>query len=174
MPPGRTRLYADNAARQRAYRAREAPRRAQRTRKVYHLSQTDEWETPQPFFDQLHAEFGFTLDVAATAQNAKCVRYFTKDDDGLARDWGQEICWMNPPFKQSLDVWMHKAFESAQAGALVVCLVPSRTDRPWWRAYAMRGECRFVEGRLKFGGSPYNAPFPNAIIIFRPPMYGDR
>src|SRR5262245_47178396 len=109
MPPGRTRLYADNAARQRAYREREAKRRAQRTRKVYHLSQTDEWETPQWFFDELHTTFAFTLDVAATPQNAKCPRYFTKVDDGLVQDWGREICWMNPPFKQSLDLWMRKA-----------------------------------------------------------------
>ena len=47
-------------------------------------SDTPEWATPQDFFDELNAEFGFTLDVCATPENAKCERYFTQDTDGLS------------------------------------------------------------------------------------------
>lgn len=36
-------------------------------------SATDEWATPQGEYDLLNREFGpFTLDVCATAENAKC------------------------------------------------------------------------------------------------------
>lgn len=38
-------------------------------------SATGEWETPWPFFRRLDAEFRFTLDVCATAANAKCARF---------------------------------------------------------------------------------------------------
>ena len=51
-------------------------------------SETDEWETPQAFFDALNQEFHFTLDVCATDENAKCAEYFTREQDGLSRNWG--------------------------------------------------------------------------------------
>ena len=55
-----------------------------------------------------------------------------------------------------------------RGGATVVCLVPARTDTAWWHDYAMRGEIRFIRGRLKFGSSKNSAPFPSAIVIFYP------
>lgn len=53
-------------------------------------SDTVEWATPIEFFNHLDSEFGFTLDVCATADNAKCDRYFTKEDDGLKQSWKGE------------------------------------------------------------------------------------
>jgi site-specific DNA-methyltransferase (adenine-specific) len=61
-------------------------------------SQTVEWATPQRLFDDLNAEFKFTLDPCSTHKNAKCVRHFTKGEDGLAQDWGLETVFMNPPY----------------------------------------------------------------------------
>lgn len=44
-------------------------------------SATDEWSTPGWLVDQLAAEFGpFTLDPAATPENAKAPAYFTRED----------------------------------------------------------------------------------------------
>lgn len=82
---------------------------------VHYLSQTDLWATPQAFYDKLNAEFGFETDVCATAENAKCPRYFTQADDGLAQDW-TGTCWMNPPYGREIGKWMRKAYESAQGG----------------------------------------------------------
>ena len=42
-----------------------------------------EWETPQDFFDEWDAKFHFDLDCCATDENAKCARYFTKEDDAF-------------------------------------------------------------------------------------------
>lgn len=134
---------------------------------VHFSSATDLWATPQAFYDALHSEFGFTLDVSATADNAKCRDYFTVEQDGLSQDWSG-VCWMNPPYGREICAWMRKAYESAQAGATVVCLVPARTDTAWWHDYAKRGEIRFIRGRLKFGNAQNSAPFPSAVVIFRP------
>jgi phage N-6-adenine-methyltransferase len=134
-------------------------------------SATDEWETPRFLFDGLDAEFGFDLDVSANHINAKCKRYFTRTEDGLRQKW-EGVCWMNPPYGRDIERWMQKAFESASAGALVVCLVPVRTDTRWWHKFAMRGEIRYLRGRLRFGGSKNSAPFPSALVIFRPPKCG--
>lgn len=133
---------------------------------VHFSSATDLWATPQDFYDKLNAEFGFTLDVCANADNAKCADYFTSEQDGLAQEW-RGVCWMNPPYGRAIKDWMRKAYEASQAGATVVCLVPARTDTGWWWDYAMKGEVRFIRGRLKFGGHDTNAPFPSAVVIFR-------
>ena len=135
---------------------------------VHYSSATPEWETPQAFFDRLDAEFRFTLDVCSTHENAKCAAHYTRDEDGLAQSWSG-VCWMNPPYGREIAAWMRKAFRESRRGATVVCLVPARTDTAWWHDYAMRGEIRFLRGRLKFGNAPANAPFPNAVVIFRPP-----
>jgi phage N-6-adenine-methyltransferase len=130
------------------------------------VSQTDNWATPQAFFDKLNAEFNFDLDVCADAQNAKCERYFTKEQDGLLQEWTGTV-WCNPPYGRVLKDWLRKSVESWKAGATVVLLVPARTDTGWWHDYATQGEIRFIRGRLKFGDSKTAAPFPSAVIVFR-------
>jgi phage N-6-adenine-methyltransferase len=136
-------------------------------RDVYASSATCEWETPQDLFDKLNEEYHFELDVCATADNTKCERYFTKEQDGLKPEW-KGRCWMNPPYGKEIGAWMKKAYESSLEGATVVCLVPARTDTAWWHDYAMKGKITFLRGRLKFGGAKNNAPFPSAIVVFRP------
>lgn len=133
---------------------------------VHFSSATDLWATPQDFFDKLNAEFGFEVDVCATPENAKCARYFTKLDDGLAQEW-RGVCWMNPPYGREISAWMRKANDAVRGGAVVVCLVPARTDTRWWHEYAIKHEIRFIRGRLKFGSAKSNAPFPSAVVVMR-------
>lgn len=134
---------------------------------LHFSSATDLHSTPQAFFDKLDAEFHFTLDVCATSENAKCGRYYTEQDDGLAQQWSGTV-WMNPPYGRAIRRWMEKANEAARAGATVVCLVPARTETNWWHECAIMHEIRFVRGRLKFGGAKHNAPFPSAVVVMRP------
>lgn len=129
-------------------------------------SATDEWATPQDFFDRLNAEFDFDLDPCSTDGNAKCARHFTRQEDGLTQKWTGTV-YMNPPYGREIGKWVRKAYESAQGGATVVCLLPARTDTAWWHDYCAKGEARFIRGRLKFSGSKSNAPFPNVVVIFR-------
>ena len=135
---------------------------------VHFSSKTDEWGTPPDFFAAQDAEHHFTLDVCATAQNARCAAFFTRADDGLTKDWASERCWMNPPYGRVIGDWMRKAYESSLAGALVVCLVPARTDTAWWHDYAAKGDVVFIRGRLKFQGGASSAPFPSAVVVFKP------
>lgn len=139
-------------------------------------SATDEWATPQALFDELNAEFGFTLDVCANAANAKCAHYIAANS--LGEDWtrGSGAVWCNPPYGREIGDWVGKALFTSMQGRTVVALLPARTDTRWWHAsiwdsgrhrpYA-RVEVRFIRGRLKFGGSKNSAPFPSAIVVFR-------
>jgi len=44
---------------------------------VMFSSKTDNWATPQWLYDELHKEFNFTLDPCASADNAKCDKFYT-------------------------------------------------------------------------------------------------
>ena len=134
---------------------------------IHYSSKSNEWATPQDFFDKLNAEFHFTLDVAATQENAKCEKYFTVETDGLNQSWIGQTCWMNPPYGREIGKWIEKAYKESIKGVTVVCLIPARTDTTYWHEFVMKGEIRFIKGRLKFGSSKLNAPFPSAIVIFR-------
>ena len=138
---------------------------------IHFSSKSIYWSTPQWLFDALEKEFGFTIDVCANAENAKCKRYFTEDDNALMKDWGPEVCWMNPPYGTEIEKFMAKAHGASLSGATVVCLVPSRTDTKWWHKYAMKHEIRFLRGRLKFGNATDAAPFPSALVVMRPDKF---
>jgi len=131
-------------------------------------SATDLWSTPQEFFEKLNAKFKFQTDVCALPDNTKCSKYFTPEIDGLSQDW-EGICWMNPPYGRGIGEWVRKAYESAREnGATIVCLLPARCDTRWWHDYCMKGEITYIKGRLKFGDAKDSAPFPSAIVVFRP------
>jgi phage N-6-adenine-methyltransferase len=133
---------------------------------VHFSSKTDDWATPQDFFDELDKEFRFTLDPCADDLNHKCKKYFTREDDGLSQDWSGHRLFMNPPYGREIGKWVKKASEVA--GGVVVCLLPARTDTRWFHDYIYgKSEVRFIKGRLKFGGSKNSAPFPSMIVIFR-------
>ena len=87
--------------------------------KVYHRDKRSDWETPHALFAALDAEFHFTLDVCASPDNAKCARYFTVADDGLAQPW-EGVCWMNPPYGRGVERWI------PQSPTRVACRA-----RPW-------------------------------------------
>ena len=133
------------------------------------MSNKQDWATPQSFFDRLDAEFHFDIDVCADEKTAKCNTYYTVETDGLTQAWNG-TCWMNPPYGREIGKWMKKAYESFMYNdATVICLVPARTDTKWWHDYAMKAsEIRFIKGRLKFGNATTSAPFPSAVVVFRP------
>ena len=137
--------------------------------KVLFSSKAEKWATPQDFFDKLNDEFNFTLDAAASPDNAKCANYFTEEQDGLAQSWEGHTVWCNPPYCRKTGLWVKKAYEEHQrTGCTVVMLLPSRTDVRWFHDYILgKAEIRFIKGRLKFGGNKNSAPFPSIVVIYR-------
>lgn len=128
-----------------------------------------EWTTPRWLFDRLDAEFGFTLDAAASAENALCPAYLTEADDALQQAW-TGVCFCNPPYGHGVGRWVRHGWEQVyedRVADVVVFLVASRTGTQWWHRYAMRStEIRFVEGRLRFGEAQNAAPFDSAVLVF--------
>jgi phage N-6-adenine-methyltransferase len=124
-------------------------------------NEVDDYATPWELFDLLHERFRFTVDVAATPANARLPHFWTKEDDALARRWGHERVWCNPPFS-TIDPWVAKAWQEFNAGCeLIVMLLPAnRTEQPWWQQWIEPHRDRtlgvlsveFLPGRPRFTG----------------------
>lgn len=157
---------------------------------VHFSSKSDDWATPQDFFDKMSERYTLVLDVCASKTNYKCRTFFTSeglfqvedgaflklsDQNGLNSIWRhpdfpEDVlpnCWMNPPYGRGIGAWVKKAYEESQKGCLVVCLLPARTDTKWFHDYCVKGEIEFIKGRLKFGGAKNAAPFPSMVVVFR-------
>ena len=126
------------------------------------------YATPDWLFESLQKEFGFTLDVCANPDNAKCEKYITPEQDGLLQNWNG-VVWCNPPYGRNIGAWVHKALLESFNGVTSVLLLPARTDTRWFHNWILgKSEIRFIKGRLKFGSEVNNAPFPSMIVIFKP------
>ena len=150
-------------------------------RKALFSSASDDWPTPQRFYDELDGEFGFVVDACASTTNHKAPHFYALDHpdparrDGLAGDWaadarrhgGRAFC--NPPYGRQIGAWMAKAAATARQGVTVVCLVPARTDTKWFHDHVLAegAEVRFVRGRLKFGTATTSAPFSSLVVVYR-------
>jgi phage N-6-adenine-methyltransferase len=133
--------------------------------------EVDDRATAPEVFDPLMARFGFTVDAAAVARNAKCRRFWTPEDDGLAQSWAGERVWCNPPYS-SIEPWVRKAW--GEDAELVVLLLPAnRCEQGWWqrhiepwrdRGHRLRTE--FLPGRPRFIAHDQDRVLPNQ----RPPF----
>lgn len=125
--------------------------------KVHYSSLTDVWRTPKGVYQTLDAEFQFDFDPCP----------INPSFDGLTIEWGERN-FVNPPYSE-LRKWIVKSYEQAMKGKLVVMLIPARTDTLAWHNFVMKAdEIRFIKGRLRFGEAKNNAPFPSAIVVFKP------
>lgn len=106
---------------------------------------------------------GFTLDAAAAPHNAKCKRYYTREDDGLTQEWRGRV-WCNPPYSD-LRAWVQKAWDEWDAyhADLIVMLLPAnRVEQGWWQD--------LVEPRRDRDGSPLRVEFLRGRLRFDRPQ----
>ena len=147
-------------------------------------TERDDLGTDPALFDTLNKRFGFTLDVAASHANAKCERYFTKDDCGLTSDWTGQRVWCNPPYSD-IRSWVEKAWEQCHNTELIVMLLPAnRPEQAWWQDFVephrdhggilttefIRGRQRFVMPGAEAIGPNERPPFGCVLLIWRSPI----
>lgn len=150
------------------------------------LEEVDDRGTHPDDFAPLNDRFGFTLDVAAAAHNAKCDRYYTRVDDGLNQPWFTVgSVWCNPPYS-GLDAWVSKAWaEHRTHGTTIVMLLPAnRCEQRWWQQHIepfrdrpgsslrvefLPGRMRFIKaGRVDIGPNE-RPPFGCCLAIWQVP-----
>jgi len=138
------------------------------------------WEVFEPLMDR----FRFTIDVAASAVNTKCKRFYSIDDDGLAQPWLRERVWCNPPYSD-IRPWVEKAwaeFNEENGATCIVMLLPAnRTEQAWWqdlvedqrdsllyplRVEFLRGRIRFIHPGKSEIGPNERPPFGSCLLIW--------
>jgi phage N-6-adenine-methyltransferase len=130
-----------------------------------------EWETPDPLFDTLHDEYGFTLDAAASCDNAKLPRFFTSTMNGLAKPWAGERVWCNPPFRRGGD-WVAKAAVERTRGVFSALLVLASVETTWFHDGALTAQVFLFRGRIRFVPPPgvvaSQNTQANVLVVFDP------
>lgn len=146
-----------------------------KTTKTMFSSATEEWGTPPDLFDKLDQTYHFTLDAAASPENFKCEKYYSKTNNGLTRSWKGEVVFCNPPYGREIGKWVQKCWEECfYNGTKIVLLVPARTDTNWFHDFIYTRthnniRYEFIKGRLKFiqrGEIKNSAPFPSMLVYY--------
>lgn len=131
---------------------------------------SDEFGTPDWLWKPLHEEFQFTIDAAASKENALLPRYWTKEDDALSKSWGGERVFCNPPYSRGhvKDFFLKAANQTRNGNCFVaVLLIPTYTERDWYHKYRHMFEVRFIGKRVKFKGGASGARGNHMIVVFR-------
>ena len=118
---------------------------------------TDDRALPSEYFETLQTRFRFTIDVAASKQNAKLNRYYTEADNALTKSWAGERVYCNPPYSE-INQWVTKAWLETKTEITVLLLPANRTEQKWWQGliepYRDRPgsalKVEFLKGRLRF------------------------
>ena len=115
--------------------------------------------TPRDFFEKLHERFHFTLDGAATANNALLPNWRSQDND--LSTWANERVFCNPPWSN-----IRPFVDLAITAEFACLLVPARTNCKWFhRALELGAKPEFWLGKLKFDG-PWNSPVDCLLLLF--------
>ena len=134
---------------------------------VHFLSESSEWTTPKIIINKTIELFGeIDLDPCSNPDfpNVPAKKYFTKQEDGLLKDWLGKV-YMNPPYGSEIKNWIIHLCEQFEKGNTqeAIALTPSRTDTEWFQRMKNYPRC-FIWGRLKFGDSGNSAPFPSMVV----------
>lgn len=142
---------------------------------VMPTDEVDDRGTPQKLFDELNAEFQFSIDVAASKDNAKCVNYCDIAHSGLERSWANERVWCNPPYS-NFPAWVAKAHSEVEAEVIAMLIPANRTEQPFWQTYIEpyrdgggRLVTSYLKGRTKFmkDGSKMGQPnFASVLLVW--------
>ena len=132
----------------------------------------DNWRTPDWLFSWAMDFFGrFGLDVCASRENAKCIRFFSEENSCLTHDWGNDrfLAWCNPPYSNPLP-FVQKAIEQAQRTDTVF-LVPADCSTKWFQLlWENSSAIVFLNRRIKFMGTTGSPKFGS--VFFRVTKFG--
>ena len=134
----------------------------------------DLWRTPNYLFAWANKEFGpFDIDLAATAKDSKCDKYYTEEDDALQQTWhGDDFRgWLNPPYSK-IHPWVEKAIVEADHGFRTAMLIPTFNGEPRDKLIVDNAtEVVLIEGRVQFKGAhldvkPSSNPRGSMLVYF--------
>lgn len=147
---------------------------------AYHRGSSEQSvETPKEFMTAVKTLLGidaFTIDLAASADNAQAAQYITKEQDSLTVDWTTVINggwgWLNPPY-DNIAPWAEKCAKHGREGANIALLVPASVGSNWYRDFVYReASVLFLNKRVQFVGHKHPYPKDLLLAIYGPRAFG--
>lgn len=118
-------------------------------------SRSNEWYTPAKYIEAARTVMTeIDMDPASSVkanQVVKAQRFFTIDDDGLAKDWAGRV-WLNPPYGGLSGPFTAKLIEEYEAGAVLEAILlvnANSTDTAWFAPLWDHVLC-FTDHRIDF------------------------
>jgi phage N-6-adenine-methyltransferase len=138
-----------------------------------------DYGTPPEFLEAVKQRLGiaeFSIDLAASADNAVTWRHMTAEQDALtAWSWfsGPGWNWLNPPYA-TIGPWVQRAWEewNGSTSAATAVLIPAAVGSNWWRDWVHeKARVLFLNPRLTFVGCKDPDPKDCALLLYGLP-YG--
>ena len=103
--------------------------------------------------------FGGQIDASVNVEN----------EDELLRARWFDSTFVVPNYSKMVN-WSAKMALEAEAGRIVVGIIPNRTNTKWFHdnVIAKATEIIFIKGRLQFPGFKKQSPFPDVVVIYNP------
>ena len=136
----------------------EVVQRVTRPENIHVSDDSYEWYTPREYIHAARIVMGsIDLDPASCAdanQTVEASEYYTKEDDGLAREWWGNV-WLNPPYCmpeiEQFTGRVHVLYQKKKIDQAVV-LVNNATDTAWFHLLLNHYPVCFTSGRVRFYG----------------------
>ena len=131
------------------------------------IGKSNEWYTPPEIFKALNCEFDLDPCSPGKGHWVPAKEIYTKEDDGLSKDWEHKFVFMNPPFggRNGHIPWLEKFIENKNG--IGVCR--SYTSSAWFQKYIpLMDICLFPKGKTKFvrpDGTIGRAPGHGIVLV---------
>lgn len=158
----------------------KATNHPQQVTKRGRMVKTDDRAIHPDDFAIWNERFRFTIDAAASTENARLPRFWTAEQDALVQSWAGERIWCNPPYSD-IRPWVEKAWQERNTELIVMLLPANRTEQGWWqdtvepfrdrsdrllRIEFLRGRLRFIQSGRKDIGPNERPPFGCCLLIW--------
>lgn len=129
-------------------------------------SKSNEWYTPARYIEAARLVMGgIDLDPASCAlanETVKASRYYSKEDDGLSKEWYGRV-WLNPPYglvtpglrgstkslQRNFIMRIHDSYQSGEIEQAILLLLGASLCMPWFLPFWIYPVC-IVRQRIEF------------------------
>lgn len=125
-----------------------------------------DYGTPWEFIHAVEKRFGkLTIDLAASAANAKAPTFYTEADDSLSKPWGEltGLGWLNPPFAD-IEPWAARCADLASPQFRILLLTPASVGSEWFARHVHKEAIVLgLRPRITFEGT--KDPYPKDLML---------
>ena len=131
-------------------------------------NRTDCWNTPKHIVQDVLTFFDGSIGLdpcsnSHASPNVPANQLYTRDEDGLSKEWNEPTVYMNHPYSES-KLWVPYAVEQhTKHSNEMLLLIKLDVSTKWWRSVADKPWLAFNK-RLRFGNASSAAPFQSALI----------